>query len=326
MDGVPISPRTPSFGKQKGKSYGKGKGKAHGFPSQSFNKGKGMAKTGKGFQGQSKGNKGKTVDTFIIYNGSTALDTSHTATGQNPVPKASAVPLPQNSYNGEVQPKEKASKQTMRLIQHMEAKFQAKVAKALAKPVKGAGLKEGATKKSAPPDAAAGQEQEDRQAKVAKTLAKPVKGAGLKEGATKKSAPPDAAAGQEQEDRQAMQVDEDANRSSLNQKLKDKLDQPLAALIEEDAKSSSSKNGKPRPYPAPQVSRDIKADASKGGTKPRIKPAVPGELTVPQFHALNDVVDQMDAALASDTEKRILQSDLMVYSQALMSIANMAVQ
>ena len=123
-----------------------------------------------------------------------------------------------------------------------------------------------------------------------------------------------------------MQVDEDANRSSLNQKLKDKLDQPLAALIEEDAKSSSSKNGKPPPYPAPQVSRDIKADASKGGTKPRIKPAVPGELTVPQFHALNDVVDQMDAALASDTEKRILQSDLMVYSQALMSIANMAVQ
>ena len=177
MDGVPISPRTPSFGKQKGKSYGKGKGKAHGFPSQSFNKGKGMAKTGKGFQGQSKGNKGKAVDTFTIYNGSTALDTSHIATGQNPVPKASAVPLPQNSYNGEVQPKEKASKQTMRLIQHMEAKFQAKVAKVLAKPVKGAGLKEGATKKSAPPDAAAGQEQEDRQ---------------------------------------AMQVAEDANRSSLN--------------------------------------------------------------------------------------------------------------
>ena len=272
MDGVPISPRTPSFVKQKGKSYGKGKGKAHGFPSQSFNKGKGMAKTGKGFQGQSKGNKGKAVDTFTIY---------------NPVPKASAVPLLQNSYNGEVQPKEKASKQTMRLIQHMEAKFQAKVAKVLAKPVKGAGLKEGATKKSAPPDAAAGQEQEDRQ---------------------------------------AMQVDEDANRSSLNQKLSEKLDQPLAALIEEDAKSSSSKNGKPPPYPAPQVSRDIKADASKGETKPVIKPAVPGELTVPQFHALNDLVDQMDAALASDTEKRILQSDLMVYSQALMSIANMAAQ
>lgn len=100
--------------------------------------------------------------------------------------------------------------------------------------------------------------------------------------------------------------------------VQDPLDKPLSQLIAEarppPVKQADAKDFKntPPPYSPPKASGK---DSNK---------YAPGELTLGQFHALDDLQEMMQAHVENDAERRVTQADLMTYSQRLMSIANMA--
>ena len=97
----------------------------------------------------------------------------------------------------------------------------------------------------------------------------------------------------------------------------EKLDTPLSELINEDMQQQQDKRGPPPPYrPLALTPRET---ANGNGNRP----IVPGELSVGQYNALCDLMDEMDQDIENDNETRVTQSDLMRYSQKLMAVANL---
>ena len=90
------------------------------------------------------------------------------------------------------------------------------------------------------------------------------------------------------------------------------LDKPLSQIIAEimpDVSKDVKEN--PPPYPAPQLE-------AKGKTQ-----YVQGEFTCEQFDALDELQEMIEHHIDDDGHRRITQSDLLTYSQRLMTIANM---
>ena len=114
-----------------------------------------------------------------------------------------------------------------------------------------------------------------------------------------------------------MEVESKAT-SSKSHAVDSNLDKPLSQIIAEtmpeEAKDAKAEDAKkyPPPYPAPNLE-------AKGNTQYAL-----GELTLQQFHALDELQEMIEQHIDDDHNRRVTQADLMTYSQRLMSIANMA--